>query len=229
MPEIAWLQLCQCFAPSFKSILNRGINSDWFDPDNSLHIAVFRWLFIPWLQAELDLYCDQVNHTAKHYDRKKALPHGIPELIFTSPEDFGTLDFKVMIDPVVLDHVCELYVNPSHPVFDLVLEPISILLDDIYAALGCPTITQMLIWDPFPTDDALPLLKNQVDLPFQEDADGYYYMGGLGRGLGMHGTDLQRLDEMDADDEVATQVIEVGPDAIVARFSDEDDDDIDDD
>ncbi|KAF8439854.1 hypothetical protein L210DRAFT_3504272 [Boletus edulis BED1] len=77
-------------------------------------------------------------------------------------------------------------------------------------------------------DDALPLLDNQADLPFREDADGYYYMGGVGRGLGMHGTDLQRLDEMDADDEAAIQLIEVGPDAIVAKFSDEDEDSSDD-
>ncbi|KAF8120876.1 hypothetical protein EV363DRAFT_1278349 [Boletus edulis] len=210
MPEIAWSQLRRRFTPGFESILERGIALDWFDPDNSLHIAVFRWLFIPWLQAELDAYCDRINHTAKRRDRKKVLPHGIPELIFTSPEDFGALDFKaslVTIDPAALDHVQELYVNlnPSHPVFDLVPEPISIVLDDIYAMLGRPAITRMSIWDVYldllhqiqdsPSrstplqlsldDDALPLLDNQADLPFREDADGYYYMGGVGRGLGM--------------------------------------------
>ncbi|KAG6374562.1 hypothetical protein JVT61DRAFT_3911 [Boletus reticuloceps] len=233
------------------SILERGIASDWFDPDNFLHIAVFCWLFIPWLQAELEAYCDRINHTTKHHDRKKALPHGIPELVFTSPEDFGALDFKVVtIDPIALDHVQELYMNPSHPVFDLVPESIDIVLDDIYAMLGRPAITWLSIWDVYLDllhqiqdslsqsdnplqlsldDDALPLLENQADLPFQEDADGYYYMGGVGRGLGMHGADLQRLDEMDADDEAAIQLIEVGSDAVVARFSDEDNDDIDDD
>ena len=34
---------------------------------------------------------------------------------------------------------------------------------------------------------------------------------------------------MDADDEAALPMIEVGPDAIVARFSDEDEDDFEDD
>ncbi|KAF8119494.1 hypothetical protein EV363DRAFT_1462101 [Boletus edulis] len=97
MPEIAWSQLRRRFTPGFESILERGIALDWIDPDNSLHIAVFRWLFIPWLQAELDTYCDRINHTAKRRDRKKVLPHGIPELIFTSPEDFGALDFKASL------------------------------------------------------------------------------------------------------------------------------------
>lgn len=91
MPEIAWSQLRRRFTPGFESILEQGIALDWFDPDNSLHMyvhhrnftqiltcqcvssnrAVFRWLFIPWLQTELDAYCDRVNHTAKRRDRKK--------------------------------------------------------------------------------------------------------------------------------------------------------------
>ena len=33
---------------------------------------VFRWVFIPWLQRELDAYRDRVNNTAKRRDRNKA-------------------------------------------------------------------------------------------------------------------------------------------------------------
>ena len=32
---------------------------------------VFRWLFIPWLQVELDNYRDRINHSRKRRDRKK--------------------------------------------------------------------------------------------------------------------------------------------------------------
>jgi hypothetical protein len=56
---------------------------------------VFRWVFIPWLQRELDAYRDRVNNTAKRRDRNKVLPHGVPNLIYNTPEDFGALDFKV--------------------------------------------------------------------------------------------------------------------------------------
>lgn len=112
----------------------------------------------------------------------------------------------MVVDPAALDHVRNHYVNPSHPVFDLIPEPVSVMLDDIYTALGCPAITRTSIWDVYldllhqiqdsPSrsvpplqlsldDDVLPLLENQADLPFREDADGYYYMGGVGSGLGM--------------------------------------------
>ena len=32
---------------------------------------IFRWIFIPWLQYELDKYRDRVNNTAKRRDRFK--------------------------------------------------------------------------------------------------------------------------------------------------------------
>jgi hypothetical protein len=34
-------------------------------------------------------------------------------------------------------------------------------------------------------DDPLALLENHQDLPFREDDNGDYYMGGVGRGLGL--------------------------------------------
>ena len=58
---------------------------------------VFRWLFIPWLQTEINAYVDRVNNTRKRADRNKVLPHGPPNDIFASPERYGCLDFKVSI------------------------------------------------------------------------------------------------------------------------------------
>lgn len=56
---------------------------------------VFRWLFIPFLQSELDAWVDRVNNTLKRADRNKILPHGVPNDIYADPERFGCLDFKV--------------------------------------------------------------------------------------------------------------------------------------
>jgi len=35
---------------------------------------VFCWVFIPWLQVELNNYQDRINHSAKHRDNKKVSP-----------------------------------------------------------------------------------------------------------------------------------------------------------
>ena len=32
---------------------------------------VFRWVFIPWLQVELNNYQDRLNHSRKRRDKKK--------------------------------------------------------------------------------------------------------------------------------------------------------------
>jgi hypothetical protein len=40
---------------------------------------VFRWVFIPWLQQELNAYRDRVNNTAKRRDRNKV------RVVYTSP------------------------------------------------------------------------------------------------------------------------------------------------
>jgi hypothetical protein len=44
--------------------------STWLATDN-LTSMVFRWVFIPWLQQELNAYQDRINNTAKRHDRNK--------------------------------------------------------------------------------------------------------------------------------------------------------------
>lgn len=38
MPEIAWLQLCQQFTPGFEVLLQEGVESGWYDPNNTLQL-----------------------------------------------------------------------------------------------------------------------------------------------------------------------------------------------
>lgn len=56
---------------------------------------LFRWLFIPWLQGELDAYKTRLNTTRKRRDRNKILPQGVPLHIYHNPEQYDALDFKV--------------------------------------------------------------------------------------------------------------------------------------
>ncbi|KAJ8584139.1 hypothetical protein M405DRAFT_915675 [Rhizopogon salebrosus TDB-379] len=72
MPEITWSQLRRRFTPGFETLLDQGVNEGWYDAGNTLQNMVFRWVFIPWLQQELDAYRDRINNTAKRRDRNKA-------------------------------------------------------------------------------------------------------------------------------------------------------------
>lgn len=62
-----------------------------------LYRMVFRWVFIPWLQRELDAFRNRLNNTIKRADRNKVLPHGVPNEMYESPGEFGVLDFKVSL------------------------------------------------------------------------------------------------------------------------------------
>ncbi|KAJ7934365.1 hypothetical protein B0H13DRAFT_1591672, partial [Mycena leptocephala] len=102
MPEIGWSQLRHCWTSGFEGVLDVGVNNGWYDPSDLLQALVFRWVFIPWLQTELDAYRERVNNTAKRADKSKGLPHGVPNHMYPNdmyeaPEDFGVLDFQAYL------------------------------------------------------------------------------------------------------------------------------------
>lgn len=59
------------------------------------HRLVFRYIFIPWLQNELDEYVVKNNTTKKRHNRKVARPNGVPLLVEQAPERFDARDYKV--------------------------------------------------------------------------------------------------------------------------------------
>ncbi|KAF8996698.1 hypothetical protein BDQ17DRAFT_1249445 [Cyathus striatus] len=148
-PEITWSQLRRRFTPGFEDILERGINEDFYHPDHTIEAMVFRWVFIPWLQSELDGYKDRVNNTAKRADRNKVLPHGVPNDIFENPNEYGVLDFKIPVKIEAIQEARTLFSPPTDPVFELVPNTFSNLTQNIYLRHGSPIITRNNVWDVY--------------------------------------------------------------------------------
>ncbi|KAG2028797.1 hypothetical protein BDR03DRAFT_882683, partial [Suillus americanus] len=147
MPEIMWSQLRRCFTPGFESLLDHGVNAGWYDTNNTVQVLVFRWVFIPWLQQELNAYRDCINNSLKWCDRNKILPHGVPNIIYEAAEDFGALDFKIKLEQEAIDHVRSAYIKPSHLVFDLVPEVFGECISQFYDGLGRPAVTRQSAWE----------------------------------------------------------------------------------
>ncbi|KAG0709267.1 hypothetical protein DFH29DRAFT_1065192 [Suillus ampliporus] len=150
----------------------------------------------------------------------------------------------VTVKQDAIDFVRNLYVNPDHPVFDLVPQPLNDFIQCCYDDLHRPPVTRQSVWtiyldlfhsirhsEQLPAvvgsladvadldEEPLPLLENQRDLFFHEDIDGAYYMGGIHGGLGLDASDHHRLDELAELDEPAPIVEEEG--LVVTEFSDE--------
>ncbi|KAG2114046.1 hypothetical protein BD769DRAFT_1630045 [Suillus cothurnatus] len=210
MPEITWSQLQRHFTPGFKSLLDHGVNTGWYNTNNTVQVLVFRWI----------------------------LPHGVPNLIYEAAEDFGALDFKIKLEREALGHVRSAYIKPSHPVFDLVPQAFGEYIAQLYDRLGRPALLDQLqhadelppqieLLDSSEDEEVVPLLDNYEDLPASNDA---YYMGGVNGGLGMDTEHHHQLDSFERDDELElTGAEEVfGLDdagLVVSEFSDCEDDD----
>ena len=56
---------------------------------------VFHYVFLPYIQRELDTFRERFNLSKPRANRNKALPRGRPDDIFHNPETFGSKDFSV--------------------------------------------------------------------------------------------------------------------------------------
>ncbi|KAF8583667.1 hypothetical protein K439DRAFT_1661145 [Ramaria rubella] len=130
-------------------LLEDGVHAGWYDPNDPLDVLLFRWLFIPWLQAELDTWKDSHNAAPKRADKNKILPHGRPQLIFEAPHMYDSLDFKVGITLEAVQQVHEHYAPSDDPVFILVPSAFEQLAESIYHSHGRPSISRKTIWGIF--------------------------------------------------------------------------------
>ncbi|KAF9532557.1 hypothetical protein CPB83DRAFT_867411 [Crepidotus variabilis] len=208
-PEVTWSQLRRRFSPGFKNILEEGVTKGWYDINRPIDKLVFRWIFIPWLQAELNAYVARVNTSRKRADRNKVLPHGRPNDIHFNPGRFGCLDFKITVDPALVNQVEQLYAPPDDPVFTLVPADFEQLASKFYTQMGRPPVTSKNVWDVYiklmrqfeQMDGADGLLEHCVATLAKEfdndaslekpvgtdlfggidelDDDGNYYLGGV--------------------------------------------------
>lgn len=127
---------------------------------------VFRWIAIPWVQAEIDKWIQYKNRTAPRADRNKILPHGIPFLIRSKPHHFNALDFKatyifsfcilytdlhsqIPVSKELLDEMEATYAPRDDPVFQLVPTLFDQRAKHLYSVIGQPVVSSSTMWDIF--------------------------------------------------------------------------------
>ncbi|KAK1225454.1 hypothetical protein PQX77_011603 [Marasmius sp. AFHP31] len=150
-PETLWSNLRRRFTPGFEDILDAPLRHpelryDRFDP---LQYNVFKWVFIPWIQAELDGWADGYNNTRKRYQKDKVLPQGgSPDDMEEYPDEYGFVNFKINIDPngSYLTEAEQLWAPPDHEVFELVPKDFGRVIQHVYDCLGAPPVTRDNVW-----------------------------------------------------------------------------------
>ncbi|KAI0666123.1 hypothetical protein C8Q78DRAFT_1072612 [Trametes maxima] len=146
-PEIFWSELRRRWSPGFEQLLQHGVTEGLYDPEDYVSRMLFYYLFIPYLQGELDVFRERYNSTKKRRDKHKILPHGQPALIFQHPQEYGWEDFKILVEPEKVAEVRERYsAPPDDPVFQLVPPAFEQLASEIYTSMGKPSISHESIW-----------------------------------------------------------------------------------
>ncbi|KZT61204.1 hypothetical protein CALCODRAFT_412994, partial [Calocera cornea HHB12733] len=145
-PEIAWSQLRRRFTPGFEDLLEHGVAQGWYNALDPTHRYVFWWVFVPFLQAELDKWRDRHNNNRKRADRTKILPHGAPNLIFQCPEYFGEAQFHVQVEANALSEVQRLYTPSEDSMLELVPAELQPVFDAAFEELGEPSIDHQTVW-----------------------------------------------------------------------------------
>jgi hypothetical protein len=143
-----------------------------------------------------------------------------------------------------VDHVRATYIKPGHPVFDLVPSDLGDTFQMCYERLGRPVVNRKSAWtvylgllrifsalietrprmplpDSIEEDEELPLLQEHRDLPFHEEPNGYYYMGGVRGGLGLDDGHHRLLDDLTHEDEPDVPHEADNAGLVVWEFSDE--------
>ncbi|KAG1844880.1 hypothetical protein C8R48DRAFT_617680, partial [Suillus tomentosus] len=148
-PEIFWSQLRRRWTPGFEDILEYGFTAGIYNPDDALERLVFHYIFIPWLQHELDLFAERFNHVKPRHNIHKILPHGRPNDIFYHAEEYDSCDFSVEVDHSSLDAMRQIYAPPDHPVFLLVPQEFSQQASLFMEELGSPPVTGDNVWNVY--------------------------------------------------------------------------------
>ncbi|KAH9177865.1 hypothetical protein EDB89DRAFT_1901967 [Lactarius sanguifluus] len=95
----------------FQNSLNKGVENKYYDIGDLLKCLVFHFVFIPFIQQEVDTW---------------------------KPHKWKAADYKIPIPPEVLDEIEKKYASPDNPVLELVPPEFVVHANTIWTALGCP-------------------------------------------------------------------------------------------
>ncbi|TFK59433.1 hypothetical protein BDN72DRAFT_905849 [Pluteus cervinus] len=141
-----WSVIRREFSVGFENLFEWGVQEGLYNVDNPLHSLVFRWVFIPYIQAELDSYAHTRNTTAPRRQRHKIIPQGVPEMIQTRPDVFGCKDFKIIYPEDWIGELEQQFADPTHEVFQLTPPLFHERAAKAYLSLDSPIVNYDTAW-----------------------------------------------------------------------------------
>ncbi|CAB3987262.1 Hypothetical predicted protein [Paramuricea clavata] len=107
--ESWWRELHHRLEKYFKHQLNRLFDDGLYDPDNQTDRYLLAFVYIPVLQKELNTFCETVwNSHRVRCQRDAQLPKGVPNHLYSFPEQYEARDYGLPVSKEALDEVAEI-------------------------------------------------------------------------------------------------------------------------
>ncbi|KAF8259282.1 hypothetical protein EI94DRAFT_1773974 [Lactarius quietus] len=146
-PKIHWSIFRRDWAIGFQVLLDKGVNNGYYDIGDPLECLLFRFVFILFIQREVDAWVNQRNWTKCRADRKKVLPNGIPMLVLHKPHKWKVADYKISIPSADFDEIKKKYAPPDDPIFELVPRAFAEQANVVWTAMGSPQLKFDNAWE----------------------------------------------------------------------------------
>ncbi|KAJ6504737.1 hypothetical protein C8R47DRAFT_1038046 [Mycena vitilis] len=147
--EANWSVMREDAAPGLEDLFQRGVNDGLYDVGVQLENLIFRWIAIPFVQIQLDIWVRHRNETKPRKDKHKVTPHGIPALLRAKPDFFGLVDFKIPVTVEMLDTLEAQFAPSDHEVFQLTPPAFDHWANVYYEQMGSPVVTHTSFWDVY--------------------------------------------------------------------------------
>ncbi|KAJ7077337.1 hypothetical protein C8R44DRAFT_836761 [Mycena epipterygia] len=180
--EVNWSVMRADISPGLEDLFETGVQNGWYDVGVPIENLVFRWIAIPFVQVQLDLWVLHRNQNKPHKDRHKVTPHGIPELLRTKPDFYGIIGFKIPVSMEILNELEAQFAPPDHEVFQLTPPEFDHWANTYYSQMGKPVVMHDTFWDIY-----RELLAYFTQVPDIE--------GDLQIPLSSHNETMRRIDE----------------------------------
>ncbi|KAJ7149797.1 hypothetical protein C8R43DRAFT_1096870 [Mycena crocata] len=130
--------------------ITKGRDEGIFNPNNSIHVLLFNWIWPPIVQGELDHFTELWNSHVIRRQRNKSMPSGFsPNELYAHPEHFGGRCFAI---PVPKDAITALRGTirlTRKAALQWVPEEFDTIAEQVYELIGSPPCSAETAWDLF--------------------------------------------------------------------------------
>ncbi|KAJ7718982.1 hypothetical protein B0H14DRAFT_3629712 [Mycena olivaceomarginata] len=130
--------------------ITKGRDEGIFNPNNSIHVLLFNWIWPPIVQGELDHFTERWNSHVIRRQSNKLMPSGVsPNELYAHPEYYGGRCFAIPVPKDAVSALRKTLKLTRKAALLWVPEEFDTIAWQVYEMLGSPLCSAETAWDVF--------------------------------------------------------------------------------